>query len=147
MLGESEGAGVARHVAHAQRLGLPDQRAQHAPAARQLADLHAGLGRHAARNERFQLAACGVEDAQRGVLGADYQAGRIDDLLQHAVQLVLGSDPDGGLGQPLDPLPDLVVFRPGGVRHTWNKLRGAGLRWKGSGAAPAAALSHPAAWR
>jgi hypothetical protein len=69
---EPVAARVLADIGQAQRLGVFDQRAEHPPAARQLADRAAGLRVDPHDQELLKLRALVVEDPDRGVARPGY---------------------------------------------------------------------------
>ena len=77
---------VARDVRDAIRAVLADDHAQEASAVRQLTDPSAMLVVDAAGDEPFDRAV-GIDDPDRGVLGADQAAHAVGDQLEHAIHV------------------------------------------------------------
>ena len=77
---------VLGDVRHPHRAGVGDEQAEHAAAARQVADGGVHLGVDAVGDEVGQLPVR-PDDAEGAVAGADQLAGRLDDALQRAAQV------------------------------------------------------------
>ena len=73
---------VLRQVGQPQSLGLADQDAENAAAARQLADRFVGGSVDSGRDEPLELGTAPVDHAQRRILGAGELDRRLDDALE-----------------------------------------------------------------
>jgi hypothetical protein len=96
---EPDGARIGCEIVQAQRVCIDDQRAEDAPAARQVADPLVRLLVDARGEEPLEVAPRGVDHAQRGVAGRGQLGRRLQDALEHSVEGELGSDRDPRVDQ------------------------------------------------
>ncbi len=110
--GEAVGAGVATDLGQAQRARLLDQQAEHAAAARQVADRAARLLVDAVGDEALQFVAVLIEHAEGGVAGPGQVAGDLEHLLEDHLGVELGDEaaPD------VDQLPQTGLVQGAAVR-------------------------------
>jgi len=83
---------VFADVGQPDRFGVGDEQAQHAAAARQVADLRVDRGVHAVGDEVGQVGAVGADHPERAVAGAGQRTGGLDDALQGGAQVEVGAD-------------------------------------------------------
>jgi hypothetical protein len=77
------------HVAESLRLRIVDQQSEDAPAAREIADRSVAVLIDAACQEALELAPAVIENAERRITGASYLAGRLEQLVEHGLQVQL----------------------------------------------------------
>ena len=97
----------------AQRPRIVDEHAEDAAPARQVADRAVRLGVDAARDEALELAPVAVEDAERGVPRAGDLARRLEDLVEHGLQVELRQQAAADVDQAPEPLLVEVVVHAG----------------------------------
>ena len=94
-------------VTEAERCGVADQLPEYSSPARQRSDLPSGFLVDADGKEALELAARGVEQAERGVLGAGERPSGLSHALQNHLDVEVGQDssghvqdlPNGGMGK------------------------------------------------
>ncbi len=101
--GEAVGAGVVADVAEPQRPWLLDQQAEHAAAARQVADRPPSLVVDAVGDEALELVPVFVEHAERGVARAGQLAGDFEHLAEDDLGVELGDEPASDVDQLSQP--------------------------------------------
>ena len=106
---EAVGAGVAADAGEPQRARVVDQHAEDAAPARQVADRAPPLGIDPAGEEALELAALGVEDAERDVARARQVRRDRDQLLEQLVEVQLRHERAARLDQ---------AAQSGGVERT-----------------------------
>ena len=79
-------------IGQPQRLGVFDQRAEHPPATRQIADRAAGLLVDTGGQELLKLRAILVEDPDRGVARPGDLPCRLKDTIEHSPLVKLGDE-------------------------------------------------------
>ncbi len=103
---------MAADVGQAQRPRLLDQQAEHAAAARQVADRPPRLLVDAVGDEALQLVAVLVEHAERGVAGTGQLAGDLEHLPEDHLRVELGDE----AAADVDQLPQPGLIQGAAVR-------------------------------
>ena len=97
-------ARMSGHVAQAERLGMRDQLAEQAAALGPVMDRRDLVLVQADRDERGQPAPF-ADDPQPAIAGIDQGHRRLDNPVQHRIQLKVGADRDDRLQQRTHPVP------------------------------------------
>ena len=100
---EPVAAGVLPDIRQPQRLRVLDQRAQHAPPAREVADRAARVLVDARRQELFEPAVALVEDPQRRVARPRDLPRRLEHAVKHDALVELGREDAAHVEQPPNP--------------------------------------------
>ena len=118
--GESDRARVLGDLVQPQRLRVPDQHAEDAAPARQLADRRVGLGVDPRGEEALQPVARTIDDAERRVAGVRELGGCFHEPLQEGVERELRRERDPGVDEHTQPAELLGSVAASGraLRHT-----------------------------
>ena len=100
---EAETLRVSAQIGKPQRTGLGDQQSQDAVTLGKGSDGVVGDVVHADRDELSETDTSLVEDAERAVAGADQLDGRLDDSMQHRLEIEQMHDYLDALDFPLFP--------------------------------------------
>src|SRR5205814_1515800 len=87
-----------------ERFGVPDEDAEDAPSARELADRGVGRGVDPGGEEALELRAGGADDAQRRVAGPGQLRSGLNEPLQHGVKRQFRGDRHAGLDERAEAL-------------------------------------------
>ena len=140
---QAHGIGVIGYAPKPEGSGVADQHAQDAPTGWKRPNCLYFVGGETAGDEVGQFVAGFLQNPQSGVPSAHRLSGRIDDLLQDAVEFVLGRDADRCFAEVPNSAPESLFFRYLLLFHTPSKVV---ARWVVSN--PGAERCHRfGAWR
>src|SRR5437588_4177852 len=110
MSGKTVALRVAGDVGRANWLGFADHVTKQPATAGEIADLLARSFVQTRGDELHECLAVLTQDAERGVLRSHDLPRRVDNLLQHMIEIVTGEDRDARGQQALESFPDPSRF-------------------------------------
>ena len=113
VVGEADRAWIRSQVVEPERPRIVDQRAEHAPAAREMPDRSLGLLVEAGHHEPLEGLSARIQHAERRIPRSRQLRRRLDDFLQHGVERQLGRERD----TRIDERAETVGLRHGGINY------------------------------